>query len=193
MFDDFPEPVRLALRQLRAPSPERVTAARAWLNASRTLTPSKALKAGYPALLDEVVGPADLAALYVAFARAWREITRQTFVLFLDEGESFTRVVHEDAQASIGAGLRVLLDSTNDALGIFIGLNTPRTRKGTHPMLRSDVRSRVGRAIVLPTLQETAVGGVGEGRFMDGLWEKGSRPTRRRCRSTSTARRNASS
>lgn len=162
------EPVQRALRDLLSPEATRVTAARAWLSASRTLTPSKALKAGYSMLLDEAMKPADLAMLYVSLARRWRSLTNRTLLLFLDEGESFSRLGNEDAQASLGAGLRQLLDATNDSLGIFIGLNTPQTRKGTHPMLRSDVRSRVRQSIVLPTLQDTAL----REQFIEGLWEK---------------------
>jgi len=164
--------VQAALRAVRAPG-SRGVEARAWLTASRTLTPSKALKAGYSVMLDEVCPPSDLASLYVRLAERWHAITRKYLLLLVDEGESFTRVVNEDAQASIGAGLRQIFDSTNQHLGLFLGLNTPRTRKGTHPMLRSDVRSRVQRTITLPTLQERSL----REQFISDLWENLALPT----------------
>lgn len=165
--DGLPAAARKALTDLRSEEPDKATAARAWLCASRTLTPSKALKAGYSTLLDEVMGPSDLASFYVSLAARWKAVTERTLILFLDESESFSRVVHDDAQASIGAGLRQLFDSTNEHLGVFIGLNTPRVRKGTHPMLRSDVRSRA-TMIYLPTLQEPAL----REHFLSALWAR---------------------
>lgn len=186
LLGDLPVAAQRALRQLQSPTPAEADAARAWLCASRTLTPSKALKAGYSALLAEVMQPSDLARLYVALAHAWRDQTGEELLLLLDEGEAFSRVQSEDAQASIGGGLRPLFDNTNRALGLFLGVNTPRARKGTHPMLRSDVRSRVTTHVLLPTLQSLPL----RERFVDLLWRKlAADPTSRPFMLDSDARR----
>lgn len=158
-----------ALRDLAGGQGESSTAARAWLSASRTLTPSKALKAGYPTLLDETMGPATLAELYTQLSQRWRDVHGRRWLLFIDEGESFSRVIQEDAQASIGAGMRRLLDPANQSLGLFLGLHTPRARRGTHPMLRNDVLSRVYDAYMrLPSLQDVAI----RARFVEQLWAR---------------------
>ncbi len=118
--------------------------ARQWLMNSRLLQAKNATKAGYSGRVTEVVKPSGLVKLYRALSWLHEQVTKTRLLLLIDEGESFSRIVDEDAQVDIGTGLRSLFDSTNDDIGVFLGLTTPRNRRGTHPMVRADVISRVG-------------------------------------------------
>ncbi len=127
-----------------------------WLSDSRVLTKAKAAKEGYGGTLTEKAQPADLIGLYKAISETYYQAFGQKLLLLIDEAESFARVLDPDAQASIGAGMRGFFDAENKSIGLFLGLNTPQTRGTTHPMLRSDVRSRVGdRRVELKPLNTT--------------------------------------
>jgi hypothetical protein len=89
--------------------------------------------------------------------------------LLLDEGEAFSKMVSPDAQASMGSGLRTLFDPDNRSLGIALGLNTPTSRQGLHPMLQPDVVSRLMN-------KELSLVPLGDPervrRFLEGLWDR---------------------
>lgn len=157
----------LATRPIDKPAASAVQS-ESWLLGN--LTPSQAAKAGYPALLFQRAGPVQLVEIYKVLADFHRRATGRRLLLLLDEGESFTQVVDEDAQARIGQGFRELFDSENESIGLFLGLTTPRSRGGTHPMLRTDVRTRIGgdRYHKLTPLHTTDR----RRQFMSRLWEQ---------------------
>jgi len=143
----------LARKSIGRSEPKDV--ARSWLLAGHSLSPAAIRKAGYPDRLSVLAGPVNLVTMYKAIGDLFERAFDRKLLILLDESESFTQVVDRDAQAQIGSGLRGFFDPENDSVGIVLGLNTPRARSGTHPMLRSDVRSRVGtRRIELKPLGE---------------------------------------
>lgn len=158
----------LAIPGMGVPRPAAVDAEQ-WLSCSRGLTAARMAKAGYSRLLQEEAGPDQLVALYKAISEVYYDAFKRRILLILDEAESFTRVVDVDAQAHIGAGMRALFDTENRSLGFFMGLNTPRARLGVHPMLRSDVQSRVSaRQVELRPLSSPDR----VARFVSELWPK---------------------
>lgn len=59
------------------------------------------------------------------------------------------------SQADIATGQRKLFDPENQSLGVVVGLNSPSSRAGHHPMLRSEVRSRLlGKYLRLKALDD---------------------------------------
>jgi hypothetical protein len=143
--------------------------ARQWLMNSRLLQAKSASKAGYSGRVSEVIKPSGLVKLYRALSWLHHHVTQKRLHLLIDEGESFSRIVDEDAQVDIGAGLRDLFDSENNDIGVFLGLTTPRNRRGTHPMLRADVVTRVGSRHwhLQPLNTPDRIR-----RFLDGVWRQ---------------------
>ncbi|MDC0749070.1 hypothetical protein [Polyangium mundeleinium] len=165
------ENMRLALRDLGLPgvgtAHPGATTAKQWLMASSKLSGPAMAKAKFTCTLFEEAGPTQIVELYKAISDLHRSVFGKKLLLLLDEAETFSNVVDIDAQASIGSGMRTLFDSENQSLGFFLGLNTPRVRGGIHPLLRSDVQSRIGnRQLRLKPL------GTAEDRsqFMERLW-----------------------
>lgn len=159
----------LALSAIGKPHPVGVVAEQ-WLSDSRLLTAARASKEGYSGTLREKAGPSDLVELYKVISELYFKIFGKRIILLIDEGETFSRIVDVDAQASIGAGLRSFFDadnSKNQSIGFVLGLNTPRARADKHPVLRSDVRSRIGdRLFVLQPLNTPER----IHRFIEELW-----------------------
>lgn len=135
-----------------APTPAAIRA-EAWLAAN--LTTAASLRAGYASLIQEVAGPVEFVLLYRILAAFYTEETGKKLLMLLDEGESFTRVTSQDGQAGIGQMMREFFDAENDSVGLIMGLTTPSQRGISHPMLRSDVRSRTQHYKVLPPLAST--------------------------------------
>lgn len=163
----------LALPELGAPSSDARTA-EAWLCAGSKLSAPDMSKAGYALTLIEEVGPAGVIQLYKAVSDLHYAVFQQRILVLLDEGEAFGRVVDVDAQAHIGAGMRGFFDSENHNIGLILGLTTPRARTGLHPMLRSDVQSRVAhKRLSLQPLTSDRVR-----RFMSQVWPKLTRDHR---------------
>lgn len=160
-----------ALKRLLVPTmgaeSESAMQARSWLLGSRALSAAKLLPAGFGSLMREALSPDGLVRLYEVLADLYATANKRGVLLILDEGESFTNVVDPDAQESIGAALRRLVDPENDVLDFFWGLNLPKAMRATHPMLRSDVHSRIGT-------RHTSLGPLGSleqtRHFVDRLW-----------------------
>jgi hypothetical protein len=173
-LQDISENMRKALRYLGivglGTEHEDTSIAKQWLMASSKLTGASLKKANLSCTLFQEGGPNHVVDLYKGISDLYRKTFKRKLLLLLDEGESFSNVVDIDAQADIGSGMRTLFDGENQSIGCFLGLNTPRARGfGVHPMLRSDVQSRVGnRQIRLSSL--TSARHVGD--FMELLWPK---------------------
>jgi hypothetical protein len=142
---------------------------RSWLRGTGP-TPTQARKElGFSGRLFENPNPVTLVNLWKAAGELQRAVDGYTLMLLMDEGEAFSKMVSPDAQASMGSGLRTLFDTDNRSLGIALGLNTPTSRKGLHPMLQADVTSRLqGKQLGLQPLGDPAR----IRRFLEGLWER---------------------
>ncbi|UQA63385.1 hypothetical protein [Polyangium aurulentum] len=171
-LEGISENMRRALKDLGLPGVGTdnpgATIAGQWLMGTSKLTSAKMSSARFTCTLFEEGGPSQVVELYKAISELHRSVFGRKLLLLLDEGESFSNVVDIDAQASIGGGMRTFFDTENKSLGFFLGLNTPRARiHGVHPMLRSDVQSRVGNRQIglfpLASPQRRA-------EFMDRLW-----------------------
>ncbi|MFM7204760.1 MAG: hypothetical protein ACKO6N_28645 [Myxococcota bacterium] len=132
--------------------PERVLARR-WLRADPDLRSSESVKGGYARRLVNST-PAQLMHLLLGISALYKRSKHHTLLMLLDESESFSRLTDDVSQADVAAGLRELFDPSNTALSVVVGLNTPSSRAGHHPMLRSEVRSRmVGKYIQLKPIE----------------------------------------
>lgn len=164
--DALLQDVRRALQLLTDPKDAIRANARAWLLGTGP-TPTQARNLGLSGKLFEAADPVALMEIWKLCGRIVRATSNTTLVLVIDEGESFSRIVDPEAQAHIGSGLRGLFDVSNHDVGCLMGLNTPDVRQGIHPLLRSDVASRVNhRKILLKPLdgQDRVI------RFYSDLW-----------------------
>lgn len=158
----------VALARPDTPEPKRAML-RSWLRGTGP-TPTQARKdLELSGRLFEGASPITLVNLWKAVGELQRKADGRSLMLLMDEGEAFSKMVSPDSQASMGAGLRTLFDPDNRSLGIGLGLNTPTSRQGLHPMLQHDVASRIqGKQLQLSPLVDP----VRIRRFLEGLWER---------------------
>lgn len=142
---------------------------RAWLIGTGPTPTQARTKLALSGRLFERAGPAALVNLWKMVSELEYDTNGRSLVVLLDEGESFGRIVSPDSQAAMGSGLRTLFDASNRSMGIALGLNTPQSREGLHPMLRSDVRGRLtGKEFLLNPLNTPDR----IRRFIVALWER---------------------
>ncbi|WP_437625459.1 hypothetical protein [Sorangium sp. So ce1151] len=148
--------------------PDKRATVRSWLLGTGP-TPTQARKEGFSGRLFERTSSVGLINLWKAVGELQRAVDGRLLLLLLDEGEAFSKMVSPDAQASMGSGLRTLFDPDNRSLGIALGLNTPTSRQGLHPMLQPDVASRLmdKELSLMPLGEPERVR-----RFIEGLWDQ---------------------
>ena len=134
--------VKRAVTKLGDPalSPTALATTRAWILGTGP-TPTQARKEGFTGRLFERSSAVDLVKIWQLCAELQRSSDSQGLLLLIDEGEGFQKVVHPESLATLGAGVRSVLDADNQSLGCIFALNLPETRD--HPFLRSDVVSRL--------------------------------------------------
>lgn len=116
---------------------------RSWLRGTGPTPTQARSELGLSGRLFETANSVLLVNLWRAAGELQRAADGRTLMLLMDEGEAFSKMVSPDAQAAMGSGMRTLFDADNRSLGIALGLNTPTSRKGLHPMLQADVNSRL--------------------------------------------------
>lgn len=147
--------------------PEERRRAFQWLTASDVLTPSQYYRSGYTLPLGTRM-TRDLVTLLHRMAEIYKLACNRVPVLLLDESELFRLALAPGAGESIATGFRNLLDATNTAVGVVLGLNLQEGTKAQHPLLRQDVTSRLKDGIQLLPLGDNER----QRRFMDQLWEQ---------------------
>lgn len=134
-------------------SPDRRLAER-WIKADPDLRAQESTRFGYRSRLVNRP-PTQLVAAILSISKLYHQIKEKKLLLLLDESESFSRLTDDVSQANIATGLRELFDPENEYLGVVVGLNTPSSRSGHHPMLRSEVRTRLlGKYLRLRALDD---------------------------------------
>lgn len=161
--------IKTAFTQLADPTLPSAKRAmlRSWLRGTGP-TPTQARKdLNFSGRLFDSASSVTLVNIWKAAGELQRAVDGRSLMILMDEGEAFSKMVSPDAQAAMGSGLRTLFDAGNRSLGIALGLNTPSSRKGIHPMLQSDVASRTqGKQRALLPLGDP----LRIRRFIEGLW-----------------------
>jgi hypothetical protein len=139
--------------------------ARAWLFAHGP-TPSQARKKGFSTRLADYAGGVQYEKIWRLIGDAYRRATELELVLLIDESETFQDTIDATRVADLGAAMREMFDTGNKSYGVLLGLTAPKARGQSHPLLRSDVATRIQNVLV--SLRGFD-GEVSRRRFLDGL------------------------